>query len=74
MSKPIPHLLYVPEAPDRTEPCPLVIFLHGAGERGSNLNQVKVHVPPKLVEAGDALPFILVSPQAAQTVFGISTN
>jgi len=42
---------------------PLVLFLHGAGERGNNLELVKKHGPPKLVESGRQFPFILVSPQ-----------
>ena len=40
-----------------------MIFLHGAGERGDDLNRVKVHGPPKLVEQGKKLPFIVISPQ-----------
>jgi predicted peptidase len=43
---------------------PLVLFLHGAGESGSDLAKVKVHGPPKLVEANGPFPFILVSPQS----------
>jgi predicted peptidase len=42
---------------------PLMIFLHGAGERGANLELVKKHGPPKLIEQGKDLPFIVVSPQ-----------
>jgi predicted peptidase len=45
---------------------PLVVFLHGAGERGDDLEKVKVHGPPKLVEQGKDFPFILVSPQCKQ--------
>ncbi|MBS4218666.1 prolyl oligopeptidase family serine peptidase [Bacillus sp. FJAT-49711] len=41
---------------------PLVLFLHGAGERGDDLNLVKEHGPPKLAKERD-FPFILVSPQ-----------
>lgn len=41
---------------------PVLIFLHGSGERGSNLSLVKKHGPPKLVDSR-ALPFIVVSPQ-----------
>lgn len=43
---------------------PLVLFLHGSGESGNDLNKVKVHGPPKLVEANGPFPFILVSPQS----------
>lgn len=42
---------------------PVIIFLHGSGERGDNLELVKVHGPAKLVEEGQELPFIVVSPQ-----------
>ncbi len=44
-------------------PVPLVLFLHGAGERGADLELVKTHGPPKLLAAGQALPAIVVSPQ-----------
>ena len=43
----------------------VVLFLHGAGERGDDLELVKRHGPPMLVEAGRDFPFILVSPQCA---------
>ena len=42
---------------------PLVLFLHGAGERGNDLQLVTKHGPPKLVAAGCNFSFILVSPQ-----------
>jgi predicted peptidase len=44
---------------------PLVLFLHGSGESGTNLDKVKAHGPPKLVEANGPFPFILVSPQSS---------
>ena len=60
----IDYLLYLPKDYGKTQDkWPLMIFLHGAGERGSDLNKVKVHGPPKLVERGKGLPFIIVSPQ-----------
>ena len=42
---------------------PLMLFLHGAGERGTNLSLVAKHGPPKLVAQGTNFPFIVVSPQ-----------
>lgn len=41
---------------------PLVLFLHGAGERGSKLSVVKKHGPHKYI-ADNRLPVIVVSPQ-----------
>lgn len=42
------------------------MFLHGAGERGDNLDLVKLHGPPKLIEQGKKFEFIIVSPQCPQ--------
>lgn len=42
---------------------PLMIFLHGSGERGANLDQVKAHGPPKVAARDPSFPFLLVSPQ-----------
>lgn len=60
------YLLYLPDGytGDTTKKWPLMIFLHGSGEAGTDLNNVKMHGPPKLIEAGKKFPFIVVSPQA----------
>lgn len=42
---------------------PLMLFLHGSGERGADIARVKVHGPPKIAELQAGFPFILVSPQ-----------
>lgn len=57
------YLLYLPKDYDVKEKHPLMLFLHGAGERGDNLELVKTHGPAKLVEQGKDFPFIIVSPQ-----------
>jgi predicted peptidase len=57
------YLLYLPKDYDQKESWPLLLFLHGAGERGEDLNKVKFHGPPKLIAAGKEFPFIVVSPQ-----------
>lgn len=63
------YLVYLPEGYDQKSSWPLVLFLHGAGERGADLELVKKHGPPKLVEAGKSFPFILVSPQCPKDHF-----
>ena len=55
------YLLYLPADYDKQDKWPLILFLHGAGERGDNLDRVKVHGPPKLIEHGKQFPFIIVS-------------
>jgi len=45
---------------------PLILFLHGAGERGDDINDVKKHGIPKVAEALGDFPFIAVSPQCAE--------
>ncbi len=42
---------------------PLILFLHGAGERGSNIWKVTRHGPPKNVKQQPDFPFIVISPQ-----------
>ena len=62
------YLLYTPgQYTENTERLwPLILFLHGAGERGSDLEMVKKHGIPKIAEARDDLPFIAVSPQCPE--------
>lgn len=58
------YLLYLPDDYETSaQEWPLVLFLHGAGERGDNLDLLKLHGPPKLAAAGKSFPFILAAPQ-----------
>jgi predicted esterase len=43
-----------------------MIFLHGSGQSGTDIQKVKTHGPPKLIEQGKQYPFIVVSPQARE--------
>jgi predicted peptidase len=44
----------------------LILFLHGAGERGTNVWKVAAHGPPKRVAEHPEFPFIVVSPQCPE--------
>ena len=59
------YLLFLPQGykEDKQKQWPLMLFLHGAGERGKDLAKVAVHGPPKLVKERTDFPFILISPQ-----------
>jgi predicted peptidase len=62
----INYLLFLPKGYEKSQqPWPLMLFLHGSGESGTNLAKLKVHGPPKVVESKPDFPFILVSPQSA---------
>jgi len=45
---------------------PLMMFLHGAGERGDDLNQVLAHGPARFAHEGKDFPFIIISPQCPE--------
>lgn len=61
----IHYLLYLPEeyTTDVEEKFPLLLFLHGGGESGNDIEKVKTHGPPKLIEEGKEFPFLVLSPQ-----------
>jgi predicted peptidase len=69
------YLLYLPRdyAAIGSEKYPLLFFLHGAGERGDDLEKVKAHGPPKLVAQGKEFPFIIVSPLAPESGWSLLT-
>ncbi len=67
------YLSYVPDGygKDRSQTWPLLLFLHGVGERGSDLELVKINGPPKLIEAGKKFPFVVISPQCPQDTWWV---
>jgi predicted peptidase len=60
----MPYALYLP--PDYSKSgdkkWPLMLFLHGAGERGDNVERVAIHGPLHEVRQGKTFPFIIVAP------------
>jgi predicted peptidase len=62
------YLLFLPQGYDSSsdQRWPLILFLHGAGERGTNLWLVAKHGPPKIDTAQTNFPFIVVSPQCPE--------
>jgi predicted peptidase len=59
------YLLYLPKGyeANKEKRWPLMLFLHGAGERGSDVQRVAIHGPMSLVKGGKDFPFIIVAPQ-----------
>jgi predicted peptidase len=69
------YLLYIPEkVPTAGKKWPLMLFLHGAGERGDELELVKRNGPPKLVAEGREFPFIIASPQCPKDISWSNPN
>jgi predicted peptidase len=61
----IDYLLFLPQgySDDSAKHWPLVFFLHGSGERGSDVWKVATHGPSKYIEKHPEFPFIMVAPQ-----------
>lgn len=62
------YLLHLPPGygTKRGERWPLILFLHGAGERGTDIDLLKQHGIPRVVEENPDLPFITISPQCPE--------
>lgn len=58
------YVQYLPKDYDESKEYPLVIFLHGAGERGDDLDVAMRHGYMKYVrEEGKEYPFVFIAPQ-----------
>jgi predicted peptidase len=58
------YLLFLPNnGTIKEQLLPAILFLHGAGERGYNLENVKRNGVAKIVEEQPNFPFIVISPQ-----------
>ena len=49
--------------PENYEGLPLLVYLHGAGERGEKLDHVYLHAIPKLLKEGREFPAVVLYPQ-----------
>jgi predicted peptidase len=59
------YVVATPAAGKATDKTPLVIFLHGAGERGTDLTQLKSAPPIRHFNQQAEQPFLIVVPQCA---------
>lgn len=51
---------YVVYYPENFAELPLLIYLHGAGERGKNLSHIYRHGVPKLIKEGKEIPAVVL--------------
>lgn len=54
---------YMVHYPDNTKDLPLIVYLHGAGERGKNISHLYRHGIPKLLSEGKEIPAVVLCPQ-----------
>lgn len=65
-SKGLEYLAYFPHTYKQDNTAPLLLFLHGLGEKGDDIEKVKKYGPPQLINSGEwpkTLPFVVISPQ-----------
>lgn len=62
------YLIYYPPGYDTSpgKKWPMILFLHGSGERGKDLELVKRNGPPKLIAENKDFDFVIVSPQCPE--------
>lgn len=60
------YLLYVPKDVPENGLYPLMLFLHGSGARGNDLNLLKSAGPPSFLDSCSDFPFVVVSPQCPE--------
>ncbi|WP_372751966.1 prolyl oligopeptidase family serine peptidase [Labilibaculum sp.] len=63
------YLEYIPTGQQAGEKLPLLIFLHGMGERGDDLSKVKFHGPPSFLDTKSDFPFLCISPQCPDSLY-----
>jgi len=69
------YLLYLPKGySEQTTKCPLVIYLHGGSQRGTDLNKLKNYGLPYLVDKGQNFDFIIASPQCPDNKYWTTDN
>ena len=61
---PMPYRYYLPSGYDPAVAYPMVLFLHGSGEAGTNNeSQVRMHISSLINKTNEEYPAILVAPQ-----------
>ncbi|WBL23062.1 prolyl oligopeptidase family serine peptidase [Zunongwangia sp. HRR-M8] len=64
------YLLYKPEGyKNSKKDYPLIVFLHGAGERGTDLQKVKVNGPFQYLKDGNEIDAVILAPQCPEGTY-----
>ena len=69
------YLLFLPKTYGKTNKLfPLILFLHGSGECGTDLNLVKKHGVPRVAPLRKNFPFIVLAPQCPKGAWWTDTG
>ena len=60
------YLEFAPSGPGVAQDVPTLVFLHGSGEHGRDLDRLKAWGLPKLLGAGRQIPYRVLCPQCAE--------
>lgn len=60
------QMYYLLQKPSKPGKVPLMLFLHGAGERGKDFEKIYVHAVPKYMRQGMEIPALVVCPQCPE--------
>lgn len=60
------HMNYIIMHPKLCSELPLMIFLHGAGERGKNVEHLYRHGIPRIIKEGKEIPAVVLCPQCPE--------
>lgn len=68
------YLTFLPDGYDGSKPVPLLVFLHGIGERGDEPKMVLRHGLPQILDQSN-LPFVIICPQCPDgTIWSMETD
>lgn len=65
-SEPLNYVLSIPDSDVPADGWPVILFLHGSGERGIDPDVVRQYGLPRFIDEGLKVPFIVLSPQCPE--------
>lgn len=65
----LPYLCYIPEEYDGSKPFPLVVYLHGAGESGDDVERIANIGFFSKIKAGEKFPVLMVGPLCSRNKY-----
>jgi len=68
------YLAYIPSGYENGNDCPLLLYLHGSAEKGSDIALIENQGIPKELKHGRSLPFIILMPQLSKNLTWSNSN